>query len=124
MALYFIDSSALVKRYVHEQGSVWVRETTASVGGHLIHISLLTVAELARILSSGYPGWCIRESCPRIWTSYLAKFREHNPFIQAGSDRAKTSAHAPNPSGFCLINDPFLRQRFSLRNNPARSLGC
>jgi hypothetical protein len=26
MALYFFDSSALVKRYVHESGSVWVRE--------------------------------------------------------------------------------------------------
>ena len=38
MALYFFDSSALVKRYVREQGSVWVRETTVSVSGHLIHI--------------------------------------------------------------------------------------
>jgi uncharacterized protein len=47
MALYFFDSSALVKQYVHEQGSVWVRETTASVSSHLIHISLLTVAEIA-----------------------------------------------------------------------------
>ena len=27
MALYFFDSSALVKRYVREQGSVWVRKT-------------------------------------------------------------------------------------------------
>jgi uncharacterized protein len=51
MALYFFDSSALVKRYVHEQGSVWVRETTASVSGHLIHISLLTVAEIASALA-------------------------------------------------------------------------
>jgi len=47
IALYFFDSSALVKRYVHERGSVWVRDTTASPGGHLIHISLLTVAEIA-----------------------------------------------------------------------------
>jgi predicted nucleic acid-binding protein len=51
MALYFFDSSALAKRYVHEQGSVWVRETTASVSGHLIHISLLTVAEIASALA-------------------------------------------------------------------------
>jgi uncharacterized protein len=51
MALYFFDSSALVKRYVHEQGSVWVRETTASVSSHLIHISLLTVAEIASALA-------------------------------------------------------------------------
>jgi uncharacterized protein len=51
MALYFFDSSALAKRFVHEQGSVWVRETTASVSGHLIHISLLTVAEIASALA-------------------------------------------------------------------------
>jgi predicted nucleic acid-binding protein len=51
MALYFFDSSALVKRYVHEQGSVWVRETTASVSSHLIHISLLTVAEISSALA-------------------------------------------------------------------------
>jgi len=51
MALYFFDSSALVKRYVHEHGSVWVRETTASPRGHLIHISLLTVAEIASALA-------------------------------------------------------------------------
>jgi predicted nucleic acid-binding protein len=49
--LYFFDSSALVKRYVHEHGSIWVRETTASVSGHLIHISLLTVAEIASALA-------------------------------------------------------------------------
>jgi predicted nucleic acid-binding protein len=51
MALYFFDSSALVKRYVHEQGSVWVRETTSSVSGHLIHLSLLTAAEVASALA-------------------------------------------------------------------------
>ena len=44
-----LDSSALVKRYVHEQRSVWVRETAASVSGHLIQISILTVAEIARV---------------------------------------------------------------------------
>jgi predicted nucleic acid-binding protein len=51
MALYFFDSSALVKRYVHEQGSSWVREITASASGHLLHISLLTVAEIANALA-------------------------------------------------------------------------
>jgi predicted nucleic acid-binding protein len=51
MALYFFDSSALVKRYVHEHGSAWVREATAGASGHLIHLSLLTVAELASALA-------------------------------------------------------------------------
>jgi hypothetical protein len=51
MALYFFDSSALVKRYVHETGSVWVRDTTAGASGHLIHLSLLTTAEIASALA-------------------------------------------------------------------------
>ena len=51
MALYFFDSSALVKRYVHERGSMWVRETTAATSGHLIHLSLLTAAEIASALA-------------------------------------------------------------------------
>ena len=46
MALYLFDSSALVKRYVHEHGSVWVRETTASPRGHLIHISLFRLSNI------------------------------------------------------------------------------
>jgi hypothetical protein len=35
-ALYCFDSSALVKRYVHEQGRVWVRGTTANASGHRV----------------------------------------------------------------------------------------
>jgi hypothetical protein len=49
-----------------------------------------------------YPHWSVRGLAPRIWTSYLAKLREHNPFIQVGSGWAKTSAHARIPSGFYL----------------------
>jgi predicted nucleic acid-binding protein len=37
MALYFFDSSALVKCYVHEQGSVWVREITANARDDLFN---------------------------------------------------------------------------------------
>ena len=51
MALYFFDSSALVKRYVHEQGSTWVRDTTATASEHLIHLSLLTTTEIASALA-------------------------------------------------------------------------
>ena len=46
MALYFFDSSALVKRYVHESGRVWVRDTTASASGHLIHLSLFNTSDI------------------------------------------------------------------------------
>jgi predicted nucleic acid-binding protein len=51
MALYVFDSSALGKRYVHERGSIGVRETTASASGHVIHLSLLTPAEITSALA-------------------------------------------------------------------------
>jgi imidazolonepropionase-like amidohydrolase len=33
--------------------------------------------------------WCIRGSCPRIWTCNLAKFKEHSPFGRVDNDGAK-----------------------------------
>jgi predicted nucleic acid-binding protein len=72
MALYFFDSSALVKRYVREQGSVWVRETTVSVSGHLIHSSLLTVAEIASALARRHrEGSLSASECDRLFGAYL-----------------------------------------------------
>jgi len=34
MAAYFLDSSALIKRYVQENGTQWVRRTTEPDSGH------------------------------------------------------------------------------------------
>lgn len=51
MALYCLDSSALVKWYVHERGRAWLRGITANASGHLIHISLFSVAESASALA-------------------------------------------------------------------------
>src|SRR5262245_8951967 len=48
MPVYYLDSSALVKRYVAEGGSCWVRALCLS---ELIVISLLTTAELASALA-------------------------------------------------------------------------
>lgn len=36
MTAYFLDSSALVKRYVAEMGTVWVRAITAPSAAHTI----------------------------------------------------------------------------------------
>ncbi len=46
MTAYFLDSSALVKRYVPEQGTAWVRTITAPGAGHSIIIAQVTQVEI------------------------------------------------------------------------------
>ncbi|MEW6733899.1 MAG: type II toxin-antitoxin system VapC family toxin [Acidobacteriota bacterium] len=57
MPAYFLDSSALVKRYVNEVGTVWIQALTRTTTGHLIWISRITtievVAALARRVRTG-----------------------------------------------------------------------
>ncbi len=54
MALYFFDSSALVKRYVREAGTDWVRAITDPVASHKIYIAEITAVEvLAAITRRG-----------------------------------------------------------------------
>lgn len=46
MTAYFCDSSALVKRYVSETGTAWVRAITASSAGNEIVIAEITPVEI------------------------------------------------------------------------------
>lgn len=57
MAAYFFDSSALVKRYINETGTAWVRGITDPSVGARIYVAAITgaevVAAVARKLKSG-----------------------------------------------------------------------
>jgi uncharacterized protein len=46
MTLYFLDSSALLKRYVTKIGTNWVSSLTATGSGHSLVIAHITLAEL------------------------------------------------------------------------------
>lgn len=46
MSVFFADSSALIKRYVAETGSVWVRGWADPVAGNTVVISRLTTVEV------------------------------------------------------------------------------
>ncbi|MCL5994881.1 MAG: type II toxin-antitoxin system VapC family toxin [Chloroflexi bacterium] len=46
MTHYFFDSSALVKRYVAEAGTTWVRSITTRSAGNIIIIAQITQAEV------------------------------------------------------------------------------
>ena len=46
MTVYFLDSSALVKRYVSETGSAWIQLLTDSQTGNLLFIARITWVEV------------------------------------------------------------------------------
>ncbi len=50
MAVYYLDTSALVKRYAHEQGSAWTLAMTDPKQGHDLYTVRLTAPELVAAL--------------------------------------------------------------------------
>lgn len=49
--VYFVDSSALVKRHVVEVGSMWVRQIAHPSAGNRIHIARITAVEVISALA-------------------------------------------------------------------------
>jgi uncharacterized protein len=49
---YFLDASALVKRYVDETGSAWVRSITNPAEGHSILLAEISIAEVTAALAA------------------------------------------------------------------------
>jgi len=48
---YYLDTSALGKRYVNETGSAWVRARTAPKAGHALLTARITMAEMYSVLA-------------------------------------------------------------------------
>lgn len=52
MTDYYVDASALVKRYADEPGSAWVRQITEPSGQHTIMLAEITLTEVAAALAA------------------------------------------------------------------------
>jgi predicted nucleic acid-binding protein len=48
---YYLDTSALCKRYVSEIGSAWIRALTAPTAGHALITARITMAEMYSVLA-------------------------------------------------------------------------
>ena len=59
MAGYFVDSSALVKRYVNERGSVWLSGLVSPAAGNDIYIARITTVEVIAALTRRARGGTI-----------------------------------------------------------------
>jgi uncharacterized protein len=56
VAVYFFDSSGLVKRHVDETGSVWVRALTRVKAGHTLYIARITPVEITSAITRRQRG--------------------------------------------------------------------
>ncbi len=51
MSVYFCDSSAIVKRYVAEQGTAWLTGITDPAAGNRVYVAAITGAEVVAALA-------------------------------------------------------------------------
>jgi predicted nucleic acid-binding protein len=72
--VYFVDSSALVKRYVREDGTGWVRRLTRRSSSTVIYIARITAVELTSAVARRRKG---RTLPSKKASSILRRFRQH-----------------------------------------------
>jgi predicted nucleic acid-binding protein len=73
-ATYFVDSSALVKRYVLETGTAWVRGMTRKNPSTVIYIAHITAVEVTCAVARRRKG---RTLTPPRASSILRRLRQH-----------------------------------------------
>jgi predicted nucleic acid-binding protein len=56
MAVYFLDTSTVVKRYVQETGTAWVQALTAPAAGHTLFLVRITLAEMVAAVTRRQRG--------------------------------------------------------------------
>ena len=73
-AVYFFDSSALVKRHVHEPGNVWVRSLTRAKAAHTVFIARITAVEVFAAITRRQRGRSLSKAQAG---AILGHFRRH-----------------------------------------------
>jgi predicted nucleic acid-binding protein len=74
VAANFFDSSALVKRYVQEGGTAWVRGLTNYRTGHHIFLARITIVEVTSAVARRRAGRTLTASQA---SAFLSRFRKH-----------------------------------------------
>ncbi len=74
MSAFYLDASALVKRYAHERGTGWIKTLTNPTRGNIILSSRLSLAEVAAALAAKHraPGGLSRKARDQAVNLFLA----------------------------------------------------
>lgn len=86
MTDYYLDASALVKRYTDEPGSAWIRQITDSSVQHTILLAEITLAEVAAALAAKHrvPGGITQQQRDRALSRFLQDCDEHFLLLPVG----------------------------------------
>ena len=98
-AAYFADSSALVKRYVQETGTSWVRRLTRRSPSTVIYIARITAVEVPCAIARRRKG---KTLTPRRASAILHRFRQHLAGFKVPKAVVLAEALPKNPSGKIL----------------------
>lgn len=83
MAVYFFDSSALVKRYVQEAGSQWVGSVVDPAAGNDLHICSLTGVEVvAAVVRRQRGGTISAVDAATVCNDFRHDFANHYRVVQ------------------------------------------
>lgn len=74
MPAHFLDSSVLVKRYIQETGTAWVRSLTHRRTGNQIFLARIAIVELTSAIARRRGGRTITSAQA---ASFLSRFRKH-----------------------------------------------
>jgi predicted nucleic acid-binding protein len=74
MSGYIVDSSALIKRYVQEDGTTWVRRLTRRSVGNPIYLARITTVEVTAAVARRRKGKTLSSAKA---SSILHRFRKH-----------------------------------------------
>jgi len=92
MSAYYLDSSAIVKRYVRERGSAWVVSITDIGAQNEVLTTLMSGAEVvAAICKSGRTGSITPQDVVKALATFKSEFRTHFVVINI-SDQTVDSA--------------------------------
>jgi len=85
---YFLDSSAVVKRYADEAGSTWIRQLTGPQAQNTILLAEITLAEVAAALAAKHraPKGITLEQRDRVLSRFLQDCEDH--FALVSVDRS------------------------------------
>ncbi|MBI5668285.1 MAG: type II toxin-antitoxin system VapC family toxin [Chloroflexi bacterium] len=87
MTVFFVDTSALAKRYVVEAGSTWVQSWTEPAAGHIIVICDITPVEMFSLLIRRQNERTLTaESVARLQTDFLVHVENDYLVVELDSD--------------------------------------
>lgn len=107
MAIYFLDTSAVVKRYVSETGSGWINAVCDPSSGNSLHIGRITAVEVISALARRHrKGDIDQTSFDTLASRFQFDFRTQYKVVEIGAaliDEAMRLARAHTLRGYDAV---------------------